>query len=101
MQSHQDTTVNLLVDGLEAVEVQLPFCRAIWSIIAVDVANRGREDIYISCDEVFNVGRGGEECCSPILSVFQGHDAIADHPVYRTRIYLLNPLYRQCHPHRR
>lgn len=62
MQRHQDALIDLLVDRLESVEVNLAFCRPRWPIVAVHVADRGREYVDAGGDEFVDVFGGCEEC---------------------------------------
>lgn len=41
----------------------MTLCRSRRTVVAVDIADRRREDVDVGCDEILNVGRSCEERC--------------------------------------
>jgi hypothetical protein len=52
------TTVDLGDDALQPVEVKLAWFRAGGAVVAVEVADRGGEDVDVCGEEVCDVGGG-------------------------------------------
>jgi hypothetical protein len=63
VQSNQNAFVDLLVYSFKAVEMDLAIFGPARAVVAVDVADRRREDIDAGSDEGVNVGWRGEEGC--------------------------------------
>ena len=61
VQSNQHALVNMLVYRFEAVEMYLAIFGTARAVVAMDVADGGREDVDASGNESVNVGWRGEE----------------------------------------
>ena len=62
MQRNKHTLLDLLVNGLETLEMNLPLRGPRRPIVAVYIADRGGEDVDSRGDELVDVFGGGEEC---------------------------------------
>lgn len=62
VQCYQNSFVDLLINGLEAIKMDLPFCGAQWPVVAMNVADGGCEDVNTDGNKFVDVFWGREKC---------------------------------------